>query len=120
MSKNNLTISEMKKMQLELYEINKEKWNDMEPKAAKNHMLYMVEELGECISIIKKKGINEIMENKQIRDRFTEELADVLMYYTEVLNRLNISEEEISEAYTKKHDYNMNRNFTEDNKKKYV
>lgn len=120
MSKNNLTISEMKKMQLDLYEINKEKWNDMEPKAAKSHILYMVEELGECISIIKKKGITEIMGNKQIRDRFTEEFSDVLMYYTEVLNRLNISEEEISKAYVKKHDYNMKRNYTEDNKKKYV
>lgn len=120
MSKENLNISEMKKMQLKLYEINKEKWNDMEPKAAKNHILYMVEELGECISIIKKKGINEIMENPQIRDRFTEEFADVLMYYTEVLNRLNITEEEISKAYTKKHEYNMNRNFKEEYKNKNI
>lgn len=120
MSKKDLSISEMKQMQKELYEINKEKWNDMEPKAAKSHILYMIEEIGECISIIKKKGINEIMENEQIRDRFTEEFADVLMYYTEVLNRLNITEEEISKAYTKKHEHNMSRNYTEENKKKYV
>ena len=31
MSEKDLTISEMKKMQLELYEVNKEKWNDMKP-----------------------------------------------------------------------------------------
>lgn len=107
-------------MQKELYEVNKEKWNDMEPKAAKSHILYMIEEIGECISIIKKKGINEIMENEQVRDRFTEEFADVLMYYTEVLNRLNITEEEISNAYTKKYEYNMNRNFEEEYKNKKI
>lgn len=119
MSKQDLTISEMKEMQYKLFEVNKEKWHDMEPKAAKNHILYMVEELGECISIIKKKGINQIMEDDSVRARFTEEFSDVLMYYTEVLNRLNISAEEISNAYIKKHEYNMNRNYTKDNKEKY-
>ena len=39
MSKKDLSISEMKNMQLDLYEQNKEKQNDMEPNAAKNHML---------------------------------------------------------------------------------
>ena len=39
------------------------KRQDMEPNAAKNHMLYMIEEIGECISIIKKKGINAIMQD---------------------------------------------------------
>ena len=29
---NDLKISELKEMQLKLYELNKEKWNDMEPK----------------------------------------------------------------------------------------
>ena len=46
MSKKDLSISEMQKMQLDLYEQNKDKWNDMEPKAAKSHMLYMIEEIG--------------------------------------------------------------------------
>ena len=116
---NDLKISELKNMQFELYEKNKEKWNDMEPKAAKNHLLYMVEEMGECISIIKKKGIDEIMNNETVRGHFTEEMSDVLMYYVEVLNRLEISSEEISNAYVKKHKTNLNRNFTEERKKKY-
>ena len=67
MSKKDLSISEMQKMQLDLYERNKDKWNDMEPKAAKSHMLYMIEEIGECISIIKKKGINAIMQDSDVR-----------------------------------------------------
>lgn len=119
MSSNDLSISDMQKMQLELYEMNKEKWNDMEPKAAKSHILYMVEEIGECISIIKKKGINQIMENPDVRERFLEEITDVQNYYIEVLNRLNITPEEFSKAYIEKHNINMNRNYEKDNKEKY-
>ena len=119
MSEKNLSIEEMKQMQLELYEVNKEKWNDMEPNAAKNHILFMVEELGECISIIKKKGIDGIMKNPDVRARFIEEMTDVQNYYVEVLNRLNISAEEYSQAYIEKHNSNMKRNYEKDNKEKY-
>ena len=116
---NNLTISELKDMQLKLYERNKEKWNDMEPKYAKDHILYMVEEIGECISIIKKKKIDNIMDDAKIRNRFIEEMSDVLMYYIEVLNRLDISAEEFSEVYMEKYHTNLNRDYVEENKKKY-
>ena len=117
--KNDLTISEMQKMQFELYERNKDKWNDMEPKAAKSHLLYMVEEMGECISIIKKKGIDKVMDDETVRNRFTEEISDVLMYYIEVLNRLKIRPEELSKAYVQKHERNLKRNYVEENKQKY-
>lgn len=116
---NDLKISDLKQMQFELYEKNKEKWNDMEPKSAKNHLLYMVEEMGECISIIKKKGIDEIMKNEVVRSHFTEEMSDVLMYYVEVLNRLEISSEELSKAYMQKHKKNLHRDYVEENKKKW-
>lgn len=119
MAKEDLTISEMKKMQDELYELNKEKWNDRIPEDGKNHLLYMVEEMGECISIIKKKGIDSIMKPGHIRERFVEEISDVLMYYNEVLIRFGITPKELSEAYTKKYETNLNRNYIEDNKKKY-
>lgn len=119
MSEKDLSISDMKKMQSELYEANKEKWRDREPKYAKSHILYMIEEIGECISIIKKKGIDAIMQNKDVRDRFLEELSDVEMYYIEVINRLNITPEEISNAYIEKHNINMKRNYERDNKEKF-
>ncbi len=119
MADKDLNISEMQQMQLELYEANKEKWNDMEPKAAKNHLLFMIEEMGECISIIKKKGIDAIMQDKNVRYRFLEELSDVEMYYIEVLNRLNITPEEISNAYIEKHNINMKRNYERDNREKF-
>lgn len=117
---NDLKISELKEMQLKLYELNKEKWNDMEPQFAKNHILYMIEEIGECISIIKKKKIDSVMNDEHIRNRFIEELSDVLMYYIEVLNRLNISAEEFSKVYLEKYNTNLKRNYEEENKKKYV
>ena len=119
MPKKDLSISEMQKMQLELYEQNKDKWNDMNPNAAKSHMLYMIEEIGECISIIKKKGIDSIMNNLDVRNRFLEEITDVQNYYIEILNRLKISPEEFSDAYIKKHNINMKRNYEKDNKEKY-
>lgn len=119
MARKDLNISEMQQMQLELYEVNKEKWGDRDPKYAKSHILYMIEEIGECISIIKKKGINAIMQDKNVRDRFLEELSDVEMYYIEVLNRLNITPEEISNAYIEKHNINMKRNYERDNKEKF-
>ena len=119
MENKDLNISEMIKMQKELHEINKERWGEYYPEDAKNHLLYMVEEMGECISIIKKKSIDTIMQEGHVRERFVEEISDVLMYYIEVLIRLGISPEELSKAYIEKHNTNMNRNFVEDNKRKY-
>mgnify|MGYP005777133751 CR=1 FL=1 len=119
MSSKDLSISEMQKMQLDLYEKNKEKWGEMKPNDAKSHMLYMIEEIGECISIIKKKGIASIMENQDVRSRFLEEITDVQNYYIENLNRLKITPEEYSNAYIEKHNINMKRNYEKDNKEKY-
>ncbi len=115
-----LKISELKEMQFKLYELNKEKWHDMDPQHAKDHILFMVEEIGECISIIKKKKIDNIMNDEGIRNRFIEELSDVLMYYIEVMNRLDISAEEFTKVYLEKYHTNLNRNYEEENKKKYV
>ena len=119
MSSKDLSISEMQKMQLDLYEKNKEKWGEMKPNDAKSHMLYMIEEIGECISIIKKKGIASIMENQDVRSRFLEEITDVQNYYIEILNRLKITPEEYSNAYIEKHNINMKRKYEKDNKEKY-
>jgi len=120
MSEKDLSISEMQQMQLELYEANKDKWGDRKPEYAKNHILYMIEEIGECISIIKKKGIDSIMNDADIRARFLEEITDVQNYYIEVLNRLEITPEEYSKAYIEKHNSNMKRDYERDNQAKYT
>lgn len=119
MSDKDISIAEMQNLQRELQEANKEKWGEQKPEHAKSHLLYMVEEMGECISIIKKKGIDSIRQDKEVRARFLEEITDVQNYYIEVLNCLEITPEEYAKAYIEKHNYNMKRNFSEDNAEKY-
>lgn len=41
------------------------------------------------------------------------------MYYNDILLRFEITAEEISDAYIKKHNKNMNRNFSEEYKNKF-
>lgn len=106
-----LRISEMLKFSKTLWEKNKDNWSPMEPKYGKSFILYMIEEIGEVISIIKKKGEEEIMDNNEVRERFIEEMGDVLMYYMDVLNRFNITSEEFSKIYLNKYISNMGRNY---------
>lgn len=113
-----LSISQIMQMQKSLYAIHAHEWQPMEPEYGKDFLLYTVEELGEVIAILKKKG-NGIMEDPTVRAAFLEEMADVMMYYTDTLLRYHVTAEEISEAYVKKHQRNMGRNYTEEYKELY-
>lgn len=117
MSNKNINISEMMEMQKELWEIHKDKWSPMDAKYGRNFLLWMIEEMGEAISIIKKKGDNAIMNNDEVRKAFVEEMSDVLMYYNDTLLRYGITPDEISSAYIQKHNKNMGRNYQEEYKK---
>ena len=114
-----LSISQMMQMQKALFELHKDKWYPMEPEYGKDFILYMVEEIGEAIAVIKKKGSNAIMEDPAVREAFLSEMADVLMYYHDVLLRYHVTAEEISEAYTKKHGIDMARDYTREYKEQY-
>lgn len=50
------SISQMKAMQRELYALHKNTWSAREPDFGNEHILYMVEEIGEVVAILKKKG----------------------------------------------------------------
>ena len=114
-----LSISQMLQLQRELFEPHKDKWHPMEPEYGKDHILYMVEEIGEVIAILKKKGSAAVMEDPAVREAFLSEMADVLMYYHDVLLRFHVTHEEISRAYTKKHDIDMKRNYQNEYKELY-
>ena len=114
-----LKISQLLEMQKELFEPHKDKWPPMEPEAGRNFLLFMVEEMGEAIAIIKKKGDRAIMDDEKIRAAFCEEMADVLMYYNDTLLRYGISAEEISAAYLEKHAKNMGRDYQTEYQNKY-
>lgn len=112
-----IKISDMMDMQKELWELHKDKWSPMEAKYGRNFLLWMIEEIGEVISIIKKKGDNAIMTKDEVRKAFIEEMGDVLMYYNDTLLRYGITPNEISTAYLEKHNKNMGRNYQEEYKK---
>ena len=106
-----LSISRMLEMQKALFDAQGQKWAPMQPQYGHEFIMYMVEEIGEVISIWKKKGPDAIHEDPVVRAAFLEEMADVLMYYHEILLRFHVTAEEISEAYDEKHRRNMTRNY---------
>ncbi len=91
----------------------------MEPAYGKEYFLWMVEEIGESIAVLKKKGGNAVMEDAEVRAAFVEELSDVLMYYIDILLRYGVTAEEISQAYVNKHARNMGQDFQEEYRSLY-
>lgn len=103
------TVSEMLEMQNQLQEKYKDKWEHIGPKTGNNKLLWMVAELGEVIDIVKKQGTENIMQSTSTRRDFVEEMADVLMYYCDIMNCYSITEEELKQAYEEKFRRNMKR-----------
>lgn len=114
-----LSISQMMQLQKELFDPHKDKWPPMEAEFGKDYVLYMIEEVGEVISILKKKGSGAVMDDPAVREAFLAEMADVLMYYHDILLRFHVTPEEISEAYLNKHGYNMGRDYTKEYEEQY-
>jgi 8-oxo-dGTP diphosphatase len=106
-----LKISEMLRCQTVLWEKHKDSWEPMTPKSARNYLLWMFEEIGEVIAIIKKRGEKDIMNDGGLKNIFTEELVDIFMYYLHILNNYEISAMDFSAAYIKKNNYNQTRDF---------
>ena len=103
------TVKDMLTMQQELQEKYKDKWEPICPEAGKHKLLWLIGEIGEVIDIIKKNGDTKAVEDVALRKHLIEEMADVLMYYNDVLLCYGISEEELKEAYVTKFEKNMKR-----------
>lgn len=103
------SVREMLEMQQTLQEKYKDKWEKICPETGKNKLLWMVGEIGEVIDIIKKNGDVKAIEDSDLREHLVEEMADVLMYYNDVLLCYGISDEELKEAYISKFEKNMKR-----------
>ncbi len=102
------TLGEMMSMQKQLYEKYKDTWDPHSPKAGRSRLLWMVGEIGEVIDVIKKNGDVKATE-EPVRKALVEEMADVLMYYNDVLLCYGISEEELKESYLSKFEKNKRR-----------
>ena len=102
-------ISEMQEMQKALQEKYKHKWEPICPQIGQNKRLWMIGEVGEVIDIVKKNGGEKVCTDPEIRSALIEEMADVLMYFNDVMLCYGISEEELKKAYTEKFMKNMKR-----------
>lgn len=103
------TIGEMQEMQKALQEKYKHKWEPICPEIGQNKLLWMIGEIGEVIDIVKKNGGETAYTDEKIRKDLIEEMADVLMYFNDVMLCYGISEEELKKAYTEKFERNMKR-----------
>lgn len=102
-------INEMQEMQKQLQDKYKDKWKPISSETGKNKMLWMIGEIGEVIDIVKKHGDEKASTDEELRKDLVEELADVLMYYNDVLLCYGISVDELKQAYTGKFEKNMKR-----------
>ena len=96
-------------MQKELQDKYKEKWERICSETGKNKFLWMIGEIGEVIDIIKKNGDKSAVADSSVREHLIEEMADVLMYYNDVMLCYGITEDELKQAYIEKFQKNMKR-----------
>lgn len=106
-----IRVSDMIRMIEELQEHYFDKWGGLSVETGRSQTLWMIEELGESIQIIKKKGEEKIMHDPTVRAAYVEELTDVMMYLTGVMISFGVTAEEFSEAFLKKHAKNMHRDY---------
>lgn len=102
-------MREMQEMQKALQDKYKHKWEPICPEIGQNKLLWMIGEIGEVIDIIKKNGSEQVIADEARRKDLVEELADVLMYYNDVMLCYNITPEELKQVYTEKFEKNMKR-----------
>lgn len=103
------SINEMQVMQKSLQEQYKHKWEPICPDTGKNKLLWMIGEIGEVIDIVKKHGGDKAAADVDLRSALVEELADVLMYYNDVMLCYGITADELKQVYTEKYKRNMKR-----------
>ena len=102
-------INEMLEMQKTLQEKYKDIWKPISPDRGKDQLLWMIGEIGEVIDIVKKYGGEKACQNDEIREHLIEEMADVLMYYNDILLCYGISAKELKQTYVSKFEKNMKR-----------
>lgn len=108
-----LKMSDLLRYQRALLEKHKDDWNPHTPEFGRDSLLWCIDEIGEVIAIIKKKGDKAIMDNEHVRAHFVEECSDVMMYFIDMLDCYGITAEEFSEAFEKKAKRNLNRTWAE-------
>lgn len=109
-----LSFSEIFQMQRELQARHPE-WGGLPPENAKNSLLWAFEEMGEVVAIFKKKPLEQMLSQGSVRSCFLEETCDVLMYLSDMMLALNVTPEELGEAFRGKFRYNTKRDWESQN-----
>lgn len=104
-----LDIMQMQELQRCLQERYAGWWEPVDAERGLNKLMWMLAEVGEAAQILKRKGYQGVMEKKETRAEFVEELCDVLMFFNDALLCYEITPEELEEAYRAKHARNMTR-----------
>ena len=103
------SINEMQEMQKALQDRYKHKWEPICAEIGQNKLLWMIGEIGEVIDIVKKHGGTKASTDEELRKDLVEEMADVLMYYNDVMLCYGITADELKQAYSEKYEKNMKR-----------
>ncbi len=103
------TVEEMLELQRKLQEQYKDQWLPICPETGREKLFWMICEVCEVIDVVKKNGSQRIVEDGQVRAHLIEEMADVLMFYNDVLLCYGITVDELKHAYTEKMERNMTR-----------
>ena len=103
------SINEMQEMQKALQDKYKHKWEPICAEIGQNKLLWMIGEIGEVIDIVKKHSGTKASTDEALRKDLVEEMADVLMYFNDVMLCYGITEEELKESYVAKFKRNMER-----------
>lgn len=104
-----LDMKDMREMQEALQARYAGWWEPVDPEHGKNKMLWMLAELGEAIQVVKRHPTEEIARQGAVRHDFVEEMADVMMYFNDILLCYGITPEEFEEVYRAKHARNLIR-----------
>lgn len=102
-------MNEMLEMQRILQDKYKDRWEPIGPDTGKNKLLWMIGEVGEVIDIVKKHGGEQASSDPALRKDLVEEMADVLMYFHDVMLCYGITTDEMKQAYEQKFQRNLTR-----------
>lgn len=113
-----LGIAEMLEIQRRLHDAHPE-WGGLTVGQGVRQLLWMVGEIGEVIDVIKKAPEERYMSPGEVREHFVEEFCDVMMYFADTLVCYGVTAEEFAEAYRKKADYDLIRDYASQNEAVY-
>ncbi|MDR1599285.1 MAG: nucleotide pyrophosphohydrolase [Oscillospiraceae bacterium] len=103
-----LTIDEMRSLQLRLNAKHPE-WEKLRPEYGRSCLLWMMEEFGEVVRVLKRNDDEQVMDDPAVRSGFIEEMCDTLMFFVDTLICYDVSPEEFAAAYRAKAAGNLKR-----------